>query len=582
MKDIAVLREELESREKEALCCYRPSPQQDAFHRSKAKEIVIRGGKRSGKSTSAAVAFASRILGIPLLDADSKTIPPQYSTPKKNEIRRYWVIGFDIKHIGQTIHRLLFEPGLFDVIRDEKTGKWRTFNAADPKDVARDSEKEPCGPVIPERFIVQDSWSWENKAAGVFEGVTVRTAQGGVAQIFAFPSSARNPKQGDSVDGIWIDEDILNASHIKEWHDRLTDRGGWFLWSAWPHTKNYALVQLIDRAEEVEGEDSPLIQQFQFVMTQNPFIPSANKDAALARMGDDEEVASRDRGDLNLSKWAMYDYTDNVHCAKKAADIEKPKNRKQVVSYLLARDGRLPNDWTRYLAMDPSHTRTAIMVGAVPPAEVEGVRMGSMIVIEEELILQRKTATEIAKAVRDRVGHLQFEAFIIDRNEGRKTQTGRTDTTAGYFASEFAAQGLASRLTKSSFILGCNDPPTRYRIVRKYLAESQDSQPRLFLVEQKTWALQKEFHTYRKKQIDTGGDETILDEPANPRKHDAIAALEYLLAHLDTLFDAGTAYYDAPHATSGGSSAYRMAMKLLAGQKKREGNYVHLGPGAAA
>lgn len=518
--NLQAAREELETREKEALRCYRPSSQQEGFHRSAAKEIVVRGGKRSGKSTSTVIEFASRILGIPIIGADGNPIPQKFPPSRKNDPGRYWVIGFDIKHIGQTIHRLLFEPGLFRVIRDEQTGKWRTFNPADPKDAARHAESEPAGPVIPERFIVPNSWSWENKAAGVFESVTLTNG----AQIFAFPSSARNPKQGDSVDGLWIDEDILNASHIKEWQDRLTDRGGWFLWSAWPHTKNYALVQMIDRAEEVEGDEQPRIQQFQFVMTKNPHISAENKDAALARMGDDEEIASRDRGELNLNKWAMYDFTEGVHVVRAAEKIdEQPRDRRHLISLILGREGRMPLNWTRYLAIDPSHTRTAVIIGAVPPPDCEGVRLGPMVVIEDELILQRMTAAEIAKRIRDRVGHLRFEAFIIDRNAGRQTHAGREDSTMQHFAKEFAAAGLESRITKSSFVPGCNDPPMRYRAVRKYLSEAGDGQAKLFLVEQKTWATQKEFHTYRKKQLDVGGEETILDEPANPRKHDAMA-----------------------------------------------------------
>jgi hypothetical protein len=574
-------REELDSREKEALRVYRPSAQQDPIHRSGAKELLVRGGKRSGKSTSVVIENVSRMTGIQLTDANGEPIPLRYAPATPHDPKLYWVIGWDVKHIGQTLHRLLFEPGLFRVIRDERTGKWRTYQPADPRDVARFKESEPCGPVIPERLIKPNSWSWENRAANVFESVELING----AKICAFPSSSRNPKMGDKVAGIWIDEDIQNASHVKEWQDRLTDGGGWLTWSVWPTTKNHALIDMLDKAESVAGEEKPLIQAFQLVMTQNSFIPDADKSAALFRMGSDDEIARRDRGELLWEQLSMYDFTPGIHVVKKYESDDfktAPLNRREVLSRILTRRRSFPLEWTRYLAIDPSHTRTAILVGVVPPPEVETFQMLNTLIIESELILLKQNADKTAEAVRAAFGLMRFEAFVMDKNAGRQTNAGRDDTVTEHYSKAFAAAGLTSRQTKSSFIPGCNDTSARRRMVRSLLADGPDGWPQLFVVDQTTPFTQREFVTYRKKQLNIGGEETILDEPSNPRKHDCMAALEYLVAHVFPLFEAGTAYAEPTPSSAGGSAAFRRAQKIKAKQEDSDGNYVHLGPGAAA
>lgn len=586
LNDFTVAHTEEDRRSREALRCYRPAKQYD-FHKSHARELILRGGKRSGKSTGVVAEFASRVLGIPIIGPDNKPLPLKYpvSTPKDPLL--YWVIGWDVDHLGQTIHRLLFQSGLFRVIKDKMTGMWRTFNPAEDFDKARFEESLPAEPMIPERFVDTtrgvNGWVWENAGARNFSSVYLKNG----AVICAYPSSSKHPKQGDAVSGIWIDEDVQMPGHIKEWQDRLTDKDGWFLWSVWPHSKNFALCDMIDRAEEQQDDPNPDVQQFQLIMSENPFLPKDAKQRALGRMGSDDEIARRDRGELLLDTLAMYDFVTGLHTIFSLPPGEPiPTNVtdvKELLTVLLAKFGRLPHEWTRYLAIDPSHTRTAVLFGVVPPAEFDGVRLGDLCIVERELVVRKHSADMLANAIRPLVEGYHYEAFIMDQMIGRQTRVGEDKTVFQNYSESFIKHGIQSRLNPVGFMPGCNVPSTRYRAVRSMLDLHQGGLPRLLFVDNKTVATQREFYTYRKKQLFIGGEDTILDEPANPRKHDCMAALEYLCSYLEPQFATGCAYMHPEVYSNKGSKAYKRAMEIIKKYNdKTFGEYTHLGPGAAA
>jgi len=578
--NLQALEKEQDRRDREALRCYRPAKQM-AFHMSQAPERLISGGKRSGKTTGAAAEFASCVTGIPIMGAHGKPIPRKWPLSSRSDPLLYWVIGWDIDHIGQTIYHKLFSPGLFRVIKDKATGRWRTYNPASPDDAARYEESLPSEPLIPERLIAPNSWAWENKAANNFSSVKLKNG----ATICAYPSSAKHPKQGDSVSGIWIDEDIQFAQHLQEWQDRLTDKNGWFIWSVWPHSRNHALVELIDRADECAGEDDPPIEHFQLVMSENPFIPDDNKRLALGRMGSEEEIARRDRGELLRDAYNMYDFYPGFHLVTPASREElsvAPQTPKDKLRQVLSRQAKLPREWTRYLAIDPSHTRTAVMFGVVPPHEFEEFTLGDILLIERELVVKKFSAIRLAKAIADITGGLRYEAFIMDQQIGRQTRVGNDKTVFQTYVEAFEKACLRSRATGSGFIPGCNRPTTRYDAVRRLLDANESGSSTLMFVDQLTSETQREFKSYRKMRVVIKGTETIQDVPENPRKHDCMAALEYLSSYVLPLFRQGSAYVE-PSAYGGtGSAAYQRARRILAKQNTTQPDYVHLGPGRRA
>lgn len=548
----------------------------------------MRGGKRAGKSVCVSAVFASRVTGMPITLADGTEIKSPWPAPRKDYPRRFWIIGWDTKHIGQTIYRLLFEPGQggsYRVIQDQETGLWRTWNRANPEDAKRIEESKLSEPLIPDRFLdgpKDDAFAWEDKKEKHFTSVKLNNG----STIYAFPSSARNPKQGDNVSGIWIDEDIQFPGHLKEWQDRLTDEEGWFMWSVWPHMKNEALLDLIGRAEMGELEDDPQIKAFQLVMTDNPFLSKRGKDQSLGRMESSEEIARRNRGELLTDALSMYQFSPTIHQIQRPIPGLKtyfePSEAHKVLQDIYLQNNSFPRDWTRYLSIDPSNTRTAVLSWVVPPPDYEGTYFGNVAIAEWELIGRRLSASQLATEIKCRVGTLNYEAFIMDQNAGRQTHAGRDESTMMFYGAAFKESGLSSRLTSYSFSPGCNIPTVRYRMVRTLMNPQELSQiPGLLIVEEKCPETKKEFTKYRKKSENRGeGVDSVLDEPANPRLFDCMASVEYFAAYIEPMFHAGQAYISPSKYRSATSPALLKARKIMERQRSQnESGVVVLGAG---
>ncbi len=569
---------ELELREMHPCRVYRPTEQQLAIHESQSTETIVVGGKRAGKTLAVAICFASRVLGIPITRPDGTLIehrrrfkPPSVKNPKL-----YWVIGLNVDHIGQTLYHRLFSPGLgcdFRVIKDTQTAKWRAYN---PNfDSEREGESLLSPPLFGEGVIDPKSWHMESSAGNIFK--SVRLLNG--ATICAYATTGDHPKQGDAVDGIWLDEDTANAEFLKEWHDRLSSRRGWWLWSVWPKVANEALINTLDRAKKHEEDEKPPIKVIRLVGSENPYSDKAGIAEALARMDDDDDEAHRDRGDIEafIAGRQMYDFGTAIHVVKPLPEIVRPTDPYQLICKLLAENRQLPASWTRYLVIDPSHTRTACLFGVVPPVEWDGVEMGDRLIIEKELVVTKHTPAMFAGALLPYVQHATFEAFIMDQMVGRQTTVGSDTTVFNAYEREFRARGIMSRITGSGFMRGSNDKSTRRRAVRMMLEPIHGGFPSL-LVSRTCHQTIKEFHSYRKKEIkDSAGRSVPLDDPLNERVHDCMACIEYLCEYITTRFRDGTAYIEPERAKSTGSIAYQIAQGLRASLDKREES-VNLGP----
>lgn len=574
--------EAIDKASREALVVYRPSVWQLPVHECRSQEVIVYGGKQAGKSVCASIEFASRVLGIPIIGPDGP-IPLKFPVSTQNDPRTYWIIGLDVTHIGKTIYRLLFSMGMKNslrVIKDIETGEWRMFNPANLLDEKRRPASVLCEPVIPARFI--EHWAWESEAKHEFRTVTLKNG----ATIYAFPSSGRSPGMGDAVDGIWINEDIIASDpklFIEELQDRLYTRAGWFMWDAAPQAKNNEIAHLLDRAAECKDDPDPQVSAFQIIASKNPFVSKQAKEFALARMADEDEIARRDRGEIARTPYQMYDFSDRIHVIDRddGQNIPEVRTEADVIHSLYFQHGELPREWTRYLAIDPSHTRTGILSGVITPSEWNGVQMQHRLIVEWELVLKRKDATEFAKAIFEKADGRRYEEFIIDFMGARKTNVFEGRTIAQAASEGFARVGLRSRLTGSDFVAGCSKPPLRQRYVRQMLNTIVGGLPLLMFLDRDINEICNEFRSYRKKVTKTmGGMETILDEPANPRVHDLMAALEYLVGRVWPLLEAGEAYHvydesDQPRKLPPWLTAH------LAEQRERP-KQIHLGPGLSA
>lgn len=537
----------------------------------------------SGKTLATVMEFGSRVLGKPIYRPDGTPIKKRFRPPTPKNPRLYWVIGLDVQHIGQTLYHRLFSPGLgcdFRIIADG-SGGWRAYNPN--QDEEQYDKTILCPPMFGEHIIEPNSWHMESAAGNIFK--SVRLLNG--ATICAYATTGDHPKQGDAVDGIWLDEDTANAEFLKEWQDRLSTRRGWFLWSVWPKVANEALIKTVERGRKYEddGVEDPPIKILQLIGSENLYSDKKGVAEMLARMDDDDDEAHRDQGDITafISGRQMYDFGTNIHVLRPTPDIEKPENPYTVLTKLLSLDKKYPSTWTRYLSIDPSHTRTAVLVGVVPPPEWLGVDMGDRLIIEGELVARKHTPSMLAQALQEALGPVTFEAFVMDQMIGRQTTVGADQTVFAAYEAEFRRRGLVSRLTGSGFMRGCADKSLRRRTVRRLLEPLDGGYPSL-LVSNKCPQLIKEFFSYRKKEVkDHQGRAVPMDDPANERVHDCMAALEYLCQYVSERFRDATAYVEPAQARTKGSFAYHSAMAMQKKmQEQEQGGYAHMGPGERA
>jgi hypothetical protein len=496
---------EEESRAKEALRVYRPTDKQLPFHLSPAPEKILRGGKRAGKTMAVAAEFASAVTHIPLRGPDGHPLPFQY--PKRPILA--WIIGYDESHIGQTIHRVLFEPGLIRVIRDLTTGEWRVWNPADPADAAREQDSEPAGPLIPPRLIKPNSWGWEKPREHIFNSVELTNG----VKICAYPSTAQQPKQGDPVDLIWIDEDVKNAEHVKEWQDRLTTTRGRMLWSVWPHSTNDALVKMHERAERQKHDANPFVHETVLRMSDSPFITDQAKREALDRMATDEERRARDFGEFMFEKVLMYQFNPVLH------GISHLNADDPITTYWERHARQFPGDWTRYLAIDPGYSTCVGLVAVVPPEEVF---KGYRVIVESEIYLHNADANTFAARCFEVMAGKHFEAFIIDAHAARITPMAGGPTIGEQYSMAFERHRLVSASTGSTFALGSDNIGGRTEKVRSWMLNG-DNGPVLRVVLDSTPNTQREFRSYKRRI--TKDDAT--DTPVKGNDH-AMDALGYL------------------------------------------------------
>lgn len=510
---IRQLASETARRKRESLRLFRAMPTQLPFFSTKASINLLRGGKRSGKSISAAVWFASAATGQPIHGPHGKELPPVLPTDRPLTL---WIIGYDQKHIGQTIYRLLFRSGLFKIIKDKKTGEWRAFDPV--KDKNRVKEAKPAPPLIPKRFIDENGWAWESKPDRVFTVCRLQKRDPSWEQgteIYAF-SSKGDPKQGDPVDGIWIDEDIRFPEHVSEWEDRLSDRKGRLIWSAFPHSKNDALVNMSARADEQKDRFKPDVFETVLAFSDNPFIDDDEKRKRLEGMSDDE-IRARDKGEFLTDSVLVYpSFSQDMHgigCGMMSNEFDE---------YLKSNGYLPPHDWTNFIGIDPGHSVAAALFASIPPPE-----FGDYVYIWNEVYARKVHANVFAAMVRHEAQGRPFEAFIMDLHASRQTPMGFAGTTVGRQYSEaFRQQGLVSANTDSSFFPGSDNVPARLEVVRGMLAIRNDGTSRLRFFMDNLKNTCKEFRMYKKVVT----RDEVTDRPINAWNH-SMAALEYICSY---------------------------------------------------
>ena len=504
------------------------------MHACRASEVIVLGGNRSGKSLSTFIEDARAVTGS----------DPHKKYPDRDG--NLVIIGRDWKHIGMVVYPMLFRAGAFKIIKDATTGKWRAFNPSKDKD--RAGEAKPAPPMIPPRMVKKISWLLKSaryiQSAELTNGWTIY-----------FFSSEGEPPQGFQADRVHIDEDLASEAWLPEMQARLADRKGRLCWSAMPHSKNDSLAGLSERADSAvqAGHPNPDIVKFVLRFLDNPHIDEDEKRKNIERWSalGEEVLRMRSEGEFVTDSILCYPtYTMAVHGYDRA---ELPKNV-------------VPDDWTRYATIDPGHAVTSVLFAAVPPDE-------SMLLIYDQLYIRQCNAVIFGEKFAEKVKGQSFHAFIIDMHGGRIREIGSGRLPVELYTEQLRKHNVASAVTGSSFLAGCDDIQARMAATQSYLHIRPEGTPQLRILRGAVPDLERELKRYKKKVNYLGGTYVVTDEPNTRGEVHACQCLEYMCAYRPKYHKPKVALQEEP---------WYVDWKRRRQKKAGGDGFVYLGPSSGA
>jgi len=502
----------MESRENEALKLYEPLPFQDAYHACTTKECLLMKANRAGGSLAGFVE-----------DARAATNQDPYDKyPKEGTLA---CLGYGEKHIGRVIHAFLFEPGAFRIVKDQVTGKWRTFRpwpaTTEYKgkcgDDGREKESQPAPPLIPPRFI-EGKVAWVKASDKIFSSVRLTTGW----KIWAF-NSAGSPDQaqGFNVDLYHIDEDTATGGWYREAIGRTGITKGKLRWTALPHAKNDDIMNLMHRAEDNEADTTTLIRASMF---DNPYYPEESKQANIVLWKSEGEDVYRNRalGQMVLDSILMYPtFSKDIHGAASLGS-----NSTAAQKIFTDNNGIPPEDWCRYMVVDPGHSTLAVLFFAVPPP-----RLGSQVFCYDELYLKQATAEIFGIKVAEKVRNYQFQDFIIDAHGGRLREIGSGLLPRTQYERQMEKQGIACVERGAAFRNGSDDIAGREMKMRSWLSIREDGHPTFLINVLACPHTCREFERFKKLQVLSGGVMVPTDKGNRRGAVHGVECAEYAAAH---------------------------------------------------
>lgn len=471
----------------ETLQLAHPLPHARELFVTMKKVMIADGSNQSGKTSNAALMVARALCGH-----DPKRFP------RSNGCAVF--VGLDGDHLADPMFKKLFKPGEFKLIPDEQTGLLRAVRPdpsnplkLDPYDDAYREKWVDAPPMIPERMVVSHAWEQQNK-----EIPRVTKLVNGWRILWR--SSNGKPPQGIQVHLIWADEELNNSYRwINEMIPRLIRHGGRLLWSATPENGGPELYELREKADA----DSQYVHRTTFLIDQNPFFSDEEKAAFKALLTDEMAVAVKYYGEYALTGRRVYPTYDpmGIHGCEPF---------------------EIPDDWCRYVVLDPGTTHCGTCFAAVDPEE-------SHVWIYDSMDLTNSDASRWAGEVLKRQGEFRFEAFIIDQQMGKETHVGGAMNVAQQYFNKLTEAGVVPRSLGPlhGFFAGSNDIQARQESLREWM-NVRGSGP---------WAGTAKLQVFR-------GCNPVLDrqiklaqtDPKNPKKRlkgkeDVLVTAEYLSAH---------------------------------------------------
>lgn len=480
-------------------------------------------GHNSGKTTCSVVKFVSIAMDIPVTLNDGTECDMRMPWQKNRKLTM-WICCDGQDHIGQTIWRVMCQPGLFRIVHDPVTKELRAFNPETDKK----SKSKPSPPLLPKKWIKHVAW--EERAKNVFDKITVHDPATGkeLADIYAYSTKAP-PKQGDPTDLIWVDEKIAHREgYIGELKGRLVDAGngisdegsgGQMYWSSWPSEDSNELIEYDAMIKEmIEKGEHDLGRKITLPTSDNKHLDKKAIREFLAGLTPEEALA-RDKGQFTGESIRMYPLFDKV---VHSAIVNE--NEDLISKALRARDGIPPNEWTKYLALDPGTSHPAVLLCAVPPPEF-GV---DVCVAYQEFYPGRADPRQLATFVWEFAHKEKLYRMIIDKQAGQQQTIGAEAGTkiVDAYKKAFSEAGFTCYRTKDRFDYGSNDVGGRQLILNDWMHTQKNGHPKLRIVTHRCPELCKQLHKVRKKKV----QKEVVDERKARGQHDIVDCLEYIAA----------------------------------------------------
>lgn len=556
---------------------------QVGFAKCQCVEQLVTSSNRSGKSVAWAAKMAAIARNEPLIALNGEEIDCRLPHHRDKTLT-IWIIGNQFRHIGQTIFRLLFEDGAFSIIPDEDTGAWRAFKPWQEYDKKYSHLSRPAPPLIPPHLIDHDTWVWEHKGAKQVASVCLKNG----TRFHFYPSTAQ-PKKGDPVHVIGIDEDIENSEHYSEWIARLTDYEGCLIWSSIIYRHVEALQRLIERAEvqqeEVDRSDPDRLRKgiitkvFHFTAKGNPHLSTQRLDVnreIYESEGDDIVAQRLDGGDI-FDSTLIYPFFDKrVHTAIPADRDDWD----DLAEFLHNHQGLPPVEWTHELAIDPGAQKPAVLFFATPPRVWKDKRGREWsfwngnepcFVPYDEIYGRRYTLADLVPLIKSKMRGIRFRRFIMDMQGGRISSMTGQDPAHRQFSRAFVEDGIESEETGVTFLSGGTEFQDRRRVVEKWMQIKSNGKPLLRIVTERCPNLCSQL---QRNQYAMEGD-VVTDKEARRERNDLRVSLEYVASrnpkyvHID----------QTPPASRWIEEALKRRERFFGVEKKQE--RCHFGPGLA-
>lgn len=511
---------QIQSKRMRALSMFRPFTYQDAFLFCEASEVLVQGGTRSGKSTIVAVCIAAYALNLPVHTSFGFPVhmrPLRYRNDE--EVGEIWIVGKQTNH-ARTIYRLLFEPGLFAMVRDKDTHQWRALQPGviPGDDKIPEEEWRPSPPLINPAEV---EFGWESKKEKMWKTAKLKNG----FTLCYYPSSGE-PKRGDPVHRIWIDEEIEgDIDYYSELQSRLSDKRGRIWWSSWPSMKCPALIALHYRiqtedAKLLSGEKKkPDVARFQYKGSANPVIDE-NEKRKRSEGWTEAERRARDEGDFITDTILTYPEFDRSMHTVFYGD-GNPMNDK-VTEALRGNSWTPPPDWCCYFVLDPGTQKVGGLWIAIPPPTFWPHPDEPYHIVYREKT-GRFNADALALHVKNADPGRLYHGFIIDGKAGDQTPMGAAWKVSQNYSRAFSEHGLRCTQSGDMFIPGSPVWITRSMKLRELFCANREGRPRFRIITHMCPELVRQLES----NVRVVQREAVLDKPAPGQVMDLLVCAEY-------------------------------------------------------